>query len=284
MNNKLHLFLIIFLLISTFLFSSDKACNKNLEKILSNEELDIGRFDKNRITSDFSNDCMIADHRISGSSGMRFDGKSINYCSGIWIADSLDGAIRMTAAEYISEFIPGAYGMDYNQSLHGITTFDESNTALDFLGDQLHWYICNGGVKNNHNVFNTNPLGVEVQTTIWGYKDDYNNIKLRNVMFVKAMINNKSNVDIENAYIGIWSDSDLGNAGDDFVGCDTTLNLGYCYNDGPDDQFENQVTPAHGIVLLQGPIVESLGRVARSNGSLINGYQNLPLTAFTKYG
>ena len=33
------------------------------------------------------------------------------------------------------------------------------------------------------------------------------------------------------------SDPDLGDAADDFVGCDTTLGMGICYNDGDDVNF-----------------------------------------------
>ena len=33
-----------------------------------------------------------------------------------------------------------------------------------------------------------------------------------------------------NMYISMWSDPDIGDSADDFVGCDTTLNMVYAYN------------------------------------------------------
>jgi len=268
MHYKQYLYLIISLILVTSSFSLDKNCNKNLQKPMSTEDQSFGLFDVNRITTHFSNDCMIASHIANGSSGMLFDGKSINYNTGLWIADSSNGTIRIAAAEYGSEFIPGAYGEEYDSLAHGILT----NTNI---GDQSHWYICNDGVQNNHSVFQTNPLSIEIKNTLWGYNENHENMKLTNVMFVKSIITNRGNTNIENAFIGLWADPDLGYAGDDFVGCDTTLNLAYCYNDGEDDYF-GEKPPAMGIVLLQGPHKNSIGKL-RENADL------LPMTAFVKY-
>ena len=59
---------------------------------------------------------------------------------------------------------------------------------------------------------------------------------------------NKGGNDIDDMYIGLWSDPDLGDAGDDFVGCDTTLGLGFCWNDGVDSYYSSYSggTPAVG--------------------------------------
>ena len=37
-------------------------------------------------------------------------------------------------------------------------------------------------------------------------------------------------------YLSYWTDDDLGNANDDYVGCDTLLNLGYTYNGDNNDK------------------------------------------------
>ena len=76
-------------------------------------------------------------------------------------------------------------------------------------------------------------------------------------------------------YLGYWSDGDLGDAGDDFVGCDTTLNLGYYYNGDNDDgggggNTYGTAPPALGYVLLQGP----------KDFSKSNPDNNMEMTAF----
>lgn len=311
--------LIIFLPIFSLL-ATDKSCLRSSTKIKYYTERDFGYFDVNRITTDFENNGMFVTHNKRGQSGMewpKFMGASVNFVSGIWIADSSNGGIRVTAAEYAPECTPGPFGVEYDSLKHKIYTInkfdfdspysnpdfiswpiddgapwiDNNNDGIynvsdddapDMLGDQMHWYVCNDGVQENHSVFHTNPINIEMQVTTWGYNGSYNGQSLQDVMFVKTLIINKGQSNIENAYIGLWSDPDLGYAGDDFVGCDTTLNIGYCYNDGPDNKY-GDTPPAHGIALLQGPIVKSTGNNANAFGRTITDYQNVPLTAFVKY-
>lgn len=266
MHYKQYLHFIIALIIVSISFSIDKSCNSILQKQLSSEDQSFGIFNVNRITTHFSNDCMLASHIATGSSGMLFDGNSINYCSGIWIADSSNGNIRIAAAEFASEFTPGSFGAVYDSTSHDII-------PNNIMGDQSHWYVCNDG--GSHNVFATDPLNIEMESTIWGYANNHENMMLQNVMFVKCNVVNKGNSDIENSYIGIWADSDLGYAGDDFVGCDTSLNLAYSYNEGEDNLF-GEKPPAIGIVVLKGPIEKSLGKTLENESYL-------RMTSFYKY-
>ncbi|MFC1527965.1 hypothetical protein ACFL5D_04425 [Candidatus Neomarinimicrobiota bacterium] len=265
------------------LFSVDKSCQKSIAKIQSNYNYSFGHFNVNRITTDFSNNGVFVSQVYSSGAGMRFDNISINYTSGLWIADSSNGKIRLSVTEYSSEYAPGPFGVEYDSLKHNIISLNQTTgSILPILGDQMHWYVYNDGIHENHTVYSAEPLDIEIHATLWGYKDNYKNINLQNIMFVKSLVINKGDSNIENGYIGFWSDPDLGWAGDDFVGCDSTLNLGYCYNDGPDDYF-GENPPAHGITLLQGPIVESNNNTAKAFGNYINGYQNLPMTSFVKY-
>ena len=58
--------------------------------------------------------------------------------------------------------------------------------------------------------------------------------QIQNMIFTQVQFKNKGEDQIDDMYISLWDDPDLGYAGDDFVGCDTTLSLGFCYNDGSD--------------------------------------------------
>jgi hypothetical protein len=62
-------------------------------------------------------------------------------------------------------------------------------------------------------------------------------------------LENKSGNDITDMYIGLWTDPDLGGAGDDLVGCDPENNLFYCYNSTNSDSDYGQFVPAVGFMV-----------------------------------
>jgi len=112
--------------------------------------------------------------------------------------------------------------------------------------EQTLWFVANDIGFNEFE-------GVELQATIWGYKkDDF----LDNIIFKKYKIinKNKDKDSIKNAYIGYWSDADIGgNAGDDLVGCDTLYQLGFIYNGKDIDTVYKNESAAYGSILLSGP-------------------------------
>ncbi len=102
------------------------------------------------------------------------------------------------------------------------------------------------------------PIGLEITETYWSYS--YYGA-LGNTIFKKVDIIYKGTSDtpanshIDSMYINQWSDTDLGDAVDDFAGCDTTLNLGYTYNSSNNDKIYSglgMVPPAGGYCILQG--------------------------------
>ena len=149
------------------------------------------------------------------------------------------------------------------------------------IGDQMHWFVINDAEPNTHsNLWSTEPLGIEVQTTVFGFdRAD----PLGNVMFLKWLVINKSGGDIDDMYLSIWSDADLGDATDDYVGCDTTLSIGYFYNGGQTDQDYGSKPPSVGYDFFQGPIVPSVGDTALISGREIADFRNLPMTSFVYY-
>ena len=130
--------------------------------------------------------------------------------------------------------------------------------------DQTIWYVANDlDAQRTTFLYGANPLGLELQVTIWGYNNDE---FLNNVLFRKYMMINKSGTTFTDVYISLWADVDLGYAGDDLAGCDTTLNLGYVYNSQErDDVYYPGSPPALGFSLLKG--------------AEISGSYDLPMTA-----
>lgn len=73
---------------------------------------------------------------------------------------------------------------------------------------------------------NTQPLGAEVHLTAWCY----DNPAYQDMQFLKWVVINKSSNPWDSLYTTIFNDPDLGYASDDYIGCDTTRELAYCYN------------------------------------------------------
>ncbi len=118
---------------------------------------------------------------------------------------------------------------------------------------QTIWYVANDldSVMTKY-LYGALPIGIELQVTIWAYvSDNY----LNNLFFRKYKMINKSSTPFNDVYVSMWNDVDLGDAGDDFAGCDTTLNLGFTYNaQEHDNVYFPLAPPAIGYELLKGPI------------------------------
>jgi len=157
------------------------------------------------------------------------------------------------------------------------------NTAADipFLpGDENLWFVSNDkDSRRTTNLYGSPPIGIELQTLVWAYKRTG---PLSNMVFTKYKIINKGTDDLLDAYFAKWSDPDLGDAWDDFVGIDTILSLGYVYNGLARDESYG-IPPAAGYDFFQGPIVSSPGDVAHYNFGLRQGYRNLPVSSFAFY-
>ena len=101
----------------------------------------------------------------------------------------------------------------------------------------------------------TLPLYAELHLTAWCY----NLPGLEDVQFLKWVVINRNNSTWNNTYFSIVCDPDLGYANDDYVGCDTNRNMGYCYNGDNDDDPNQpysygQDPPAVGFDLLKGSV------------------------------
>ncbi|MBM4161652.1 MAG: T9SS type A sorting domain-containing protein [Ignavibacteria bacterium] len=144
--------------------------------------------------------------------------------------------------------------------------------------------------------FGSEPMGIEGQTTYWGYK---RTDALGNCVFRRIRIINKGGVQtgdvagvkgsfyIDSMYVGMFSDPDLGNAGDDLIGCDTTLSLSFVYNGTPiDGEYAgyNLAPPSAGYDFLAGPMVPGApGDIAVWDFKRISGKKNIPMTGFSYF-
>lgn len=187
--------------------------------------------------------------------------------------------------------------------------FSESLTSLDLIdmgydepgisdpegntpADQVLWNVFNDlDRKATMAMENSEPMGLEIQRLVWAYQGK----GLEDIYFKRVRLINKGGVDIvgdgvtkgsfhiDSMYVGQWSDPDIGGAGDDLVGCDTLLNMGFAYNASNYDRFFGRYElppPAVGYCLLQGPIVPKENGTAIFNFKQRINHENLGMTSF----
>jgi len=168
----------------------------------------------------------------------------------------------------------GAPFIDKNENGEYDEYFDiPGNGADEFL-----YYVANGADSSSSAfTYGSLPLKLEFQTSVYAY----NNIsEIDDVVFKKYLIINKGDEAITDFYVSYWSDDDMGDAADDYIGVDSTLGLVYTYNKNEEDYFYGSPPPAVGHMLLQGPIVESiLTDSAYYMDEWIQGYKNLKMTS-----
>ncbi|MFA7418884.1 MAG: T9SS type A sorting domain-containing protein [Melioribacteraceae bacterium] len=149
--------------------------------------------------------------------------------------------------------------------------------------DQTLWFVCNdfGSSLPNQmlNTFNSKPTNIEVQITIWAYSK---NDLLKGTIFKSCKLINKDKFKtIKDMYLGIFSDPDIGDLGDDYSGCDTLLSLGYVYNAKDNDNTFGKNLTIAGTLLLESPVVNGTGSDSIiKNGKEIKGKKYLGMTTF----
>ena len=148
----------------------------------------------------------------------------------------------------------------------------------EILGDQMLWWIMNDR-GNQHEDSGTPPIGLEVHASAFAFNTAG---AIGNTTFYRYQIFYRGNQPLQNAYIGLFSDPDLGDFDDDYVGSDTTLGLGYVYNaDNDDGQYG--IPPAAGYDFFQGPLVPSPGDTAIVRGDTLVDQRVLKMTSFVYY-
>ena len=239
------------------------------------------------------------------------------YAMGMWAGGIIDGDIHLFINEYSDECVPGptldgyfqndraefkVYKL-YRDSLAGNPNADYLNWPVDqgaplnefgepdMIGDQMLWAVYNDAdtVQHDNDAGLTDPLGYELRQTTFAFDRAG---ALGNMIFVRFRIYNVGGNLVDPAYFSIWADPDLGDAGDDFVGCDTLTSMGYVYNDGDDDSHYAPNPPAVGADFFQGPLVANTPADTADDGTplfglmwgdTIPGFHNLGMVSFSKY-
>ncbi|MBC8374647.1 MAG: T9SS type A sorting domain-containing protein [FCB group bacterium] len=278
---------------------------------------DYQHWDGNQINNWWSNNGKITAQATLGG-GMEWpagSGDSPVFTAGLWVlAGQVNGSddIRSAACEFTSEYVYGPWDSDPELPEYRIYKiraadgrgnpdwdiwpveqgapwidinedgiYDPAIDSPDVKGDLYYWTVFNDGDASGHsNLWNTQPLGIEVTSAIYGFEGPD---PLENVMFIEWNIQNVGGNQLDSVYLSIWQDIDLGSATNDFPGCLPDLDLSYHYVGELPDRDYGYHPPAVGFTFLQGPIVASVGDTAWVSGEMIPDFTNLHISAFHPY-
>jgi hypothetical protein len=130
---------------------------------------------------------------------------------------------------------------------------------VPLFGDEnLFWIFNDKG--NIHTESSGEPIGMEVRAQAFAFatSDEINSMTFYNYVLI-----NQGTLTLEEAYFGQWVDCDVGNAADDYVGCDVQRGLGYGFNGDEDDESSasgpgyGANPPAIGVDFFEGPFQDA---------------------------
>ncbi len=164
----------------------------------------------------------------------------------------------------------------YDPSLGDYPVIDINHSSV-VPGQLAYWVFNDKG--NIHTAYpGSNPFGVEIQAFAYAFTSSTSDAIDNTTMF-KYKITNKSNTPYATFRVGIFNDFDLGNANDDYVGCDLSTNsngkkrnLFFVYNSDNDDEDGSSrgygiAPPAFGITFLN-PGKSSIGAILEMESHL----------------
>ncbi len=151
------------------------------------------------------------------------------------------------------------------------------------LGDQSVWWIMNDrGNEHLAGGADTPPIGLEVHALAFAFDSGGD---IGNTTFYKYDLFYKGDVPLTDTYIGLYSDPDLGNYQDDWIGSDTLRGMGFVWNSDNEDEGGDGygIPPALGYDFFQGPIVPSPGDTAYISGTPRPDFKNLTMKHFVHW-
>lgn len=155
-------------------------------------------------------------------------------------------------------------------------------------GDQAVWGVFND--MHPSRVIGTPPLQLEMQFMAYAFictQAAGLDTVLNYTTFLDYNIKNKSSRNYQDTYLALWSDGDLGNPTDDYVGMDVGGDGYYFYNGDDNDegiQGYGLNPPAQGIYQLRGPVAPANdGLDNNRNGVIDEVGEDVAFTNFTYF-
>ena len=213
---------------------------------------------------------------------VRPDFRTSNYENEVGQGEGTIDAIRKQYEKDWTEW-PANYGAPFDDK-NGNGIYEPDTDIPGYPNSaQTIWYVANDLDETLvKKLYGSSSLGVELQVTAWAYNTTE---PLKNSIFRKYRLINKSGVNFTDVYFNFFSDIDVGFATPNLVtqlcGSDSTLNIGYGYSAADNDLIYGSTPPAIGIQILQGPLVTGTSNdTGIFNGIKYRSKKNLFMTAF----
>ncbi len=143
-------------------------------------------------------------------------------------------------------------------------------------GEQMAWWVMNDAGNRYPAFFDSPPIGLEARVSAFAVPST--TAALHQATLYRYRFTHRGSAPLDSAYVTFWTDSDLGDASDDFIGSDTTLSMGFTYNASEPDAFYG-VPPAVGIKVIQGPVGLPNGRDDDGDSEVDEPDERLGMTA-----
>ena len=168
---------------------------------------------------------------------------------------------RLDFAEPLAPFVDVDGDNYYDPSVGDYPGYDlygslDCNADDILFGDQTLWWVYNDK-GNIHTETGAEAIGLEIQAQAFAFAT---NDEINNMTFYSYKIINRSTIQLNDTYFGQWVDPDLGTYDDDYVGCDVSRGLGYCYNGDAEDEGASGYglnPPAIGVDFFRGPLADA---------------------------
>ncbi|MGB0914846.1 MAG: T9SS C-terminal target domain-containing protein, partial [Crocinitomicaceae bacterium] len=132
---------------------------------------------------------------------------------------------------------------------------------ISLFGDETNWWVFNDK-GNIHGETNGDPIGMEIRAQAFAFAT---NDEVNRMTFYNYELINRGTQTLFDTYFSQYIDADVGNAQDDYAGCDVSRGLGYTYNGDNDDESASGVIgygenpPAIGCDFFEGPYQDADG-------------------------
>jgi len=151
------------------------------------------------------------------------------------------------------------------------------------IPDEMVFWIYNDA-GNIHSESQGDPIQMEIQVQAFAYAT---NDEINDMTFQRYKLINRAIEDIDSTFFAMWVDPDLGCAGDDYVGSDTTRSMAYIYNQDALDGLTGctcgggvntycDEIPILGIDYFRGPLDEFGNEIGMSSFTYYNNAASTP--------
>ncbi len=143
------------------------------------------------------------------------------------------------------------------------------------VGDQAIWWVFND--QGVHNESGGLPLDIQIEAMAYAFDCSQTtcpDTSLDYATFLHYEISNHSDSAWSNMYLGLHIDVDLGNYADDFLGSDSTLNLGFVYNGDDNDGNYGAAPPSWGCSVLPNGQIDKMNSMISIDNSFGNFNSN----------